>query len=82
MNKAAQKLGKLAAGKPKHFSAAEIKRRKKRIAEARKKRWPKHRAKSESEKTRAEHKNPYAKTRQTYTKPPKSRGWMEGFKRP
>jgi hypothetical protein len=29
----------MAAGKPKHYSAAEIKKRKKRLAEARKKRW-------------------------------------------
>jgi hypothetical protein len=41
MNKAAQQLGRMAAGKPKHYSAAEIKKRKKRLAEARKKRWAK-----------------------------------------
>ena len=41
MNKAAQALGKLAAGKPKNFSAAELARRKKRLAAARAKRWPK-----------------------------------------
>jgi hypothetical protein len=33
----------MAAGKPKHYSAAEIKKRKKRLAEARKKRWAKKR---------------------------------------
>jgi hypothetical protein len=41
MNRAASQLGKLAAGKPKTYSAAEIERRKKRLAEARLKRWPK-----------------------------------------
>jgi len=40
MNKAAQTLGKMAAGKPKNFSTEELARRKKRLAEARKKRWP------------------------------------------
>ncbi len=40
MNKAAQALGRMAAGKPKNFSAAELERRKKRLAEARQKRWP------------------------------------------
>jgi hypothetical protein len=43
MNRAAQKLGRLARGKPKRYSSAEIARRKKRLAEARKKRWVKHR---------------------------------------
>lgn len=40
MNKAAQQLGRLAAGKPKNYTAAELARRKKRLADARKKRWP------------------------------------------
>ena len=44
MNKAAQQLGRLAAGKPKNYSAAELARRKKRLADARKKRWPRKRA--------------------------------------
>lgn len=42
MNKAAQALGRRARGVPKKFTAAELARRKKRLAEARKKRWPKH----------------------------------------
>jgi len=41
MNKAAQQLGRLARGKPKRISQAESKRRRERLAEARKKRWPK-----------------------------------------
>jgi len=41
MNRAAQTLGRLARGKPKKYTAAELERRKKRLAEARKKRWPK-----------------------------------------
>jgi len=40
MNKAAQQLGRLAAGKSKNYTAAELARRKKRLADARKKRWP------------------------------------------
>jgi len=40
MNEAAQALGRLAAGKPKNYSVAELARRKKRLADARKKRWP------------------------------------------
>ena len=40
MNKAASALGKMAAGKPKHFSAAECERRRERLAAARKTRWP------------------------------------------
>lgn len=40
VNKAAQALGKMAAGKPKNFSAAERKRRADRLAAARVKRWP------------------------------------------
>jgi len=40
MNKAAQELGRLAKGKPKTLSQAERKRRADRLAEARKKRWP------------------------------------------
>jgi hypothetical protein len=43
MNKAAQQLGRLARGKEKHYSPAEIKKRTKRLAEARKKRWAKKR---------------------------------------
>jgi hypothetical protein len=39
MNRAAQKLGRLARGKPKQYSPAEIKKRTKRLAAARKKRW-------------------------------------------
>ncbi len=39
-NPAAQALGRLAAGVPKTYTAAELARRKKRLAEARKKRWP------------------------------------------
>jgi len=38
-NPAAVKLGQLAAGKPKNYSAAELSRRKKRLASARLKRW-------------------------------------------
>jgi hypothetical protein len=41
MNKAAQSLGRLARGVPKKYSSAEIQRRTKRLAEARKKRWAK-----------------------------------------
>ena len=41
MNKAAQQLGRLAKGKPKTLTKAEIARRTKRLAEAREKRWPK-----------------------------------------
>lgn len=41
MNKAASALGKLAKGKPKNLSAAEIKRRTDRLTKARKKRWKK-----------------------------------------
>jgi hypothetical protein len=44
MNKAAQQLGRLARGKPKHYSAEEIKKRTKRLlAAAKKNRWPKKR---------------------------------------
>jgi hypothetical protein len=39
MNKAAQSLGRLARGVPKNYSRAEIARRTKRLAEARKKRF-------------------------------------------
>lgn len=38
MNKIAQQLGRLAAGKPKKFSEAEIKKRTERIREAQKNR--------------------------------------------
>lgn len=41
MNKAAQTLGRLASGVPKNYTAAEIARRKKRLADARLKRWKK-----------------------------------------
>lgn len=37
--KNAQALGRLAAGKPKKFTQAERARRRKRLAEARKRRW-------------------------------------------
>ena len=40
MNKSAQSLGRLAAGKPKNYSASELTKRKERLADARKKRWP------------------------------------------
>jgi hypothetical protein len=40
-NHHASALGKLAKGKPKNFSPEELERRKKRLAKARKKRWPK-----------------------------------------
>lgn len=40
MNRDAQRLGRLGRGKPKRFSQAELERRKKRLAEARKLRWP------------------------------------------
>jgi hypothetical protein len=39
VNKLASQLGKLAAGVPKVYTAAELERRKKRLAEGRKKRW-------------------------------------------
>jgi hypothetical protein len=39
MNRAASALGKLAKGKPKKFSAEELKKRSVRLAKARKKRW-------------------------------------------
>jgi hypothetical protein len=41
MNKAAQSLGRLAAGKPKNFTAAERKRRAERMRAAQKLRWKK-----------------------------------------
>jgi hypothetical protein len=41
MNKAAQALGRMARGVPKNYSKAELARRAKRLAEARKTRWPK-----------------------------------------
>jgi hypothetical protein len=41
MNRAAQALGRLAKGVPKQFSREEIERRKKLLADARLKRWPK-----------------------------------------
>ena len=41
MNKAAQSLGRLAKGVPKNYTAAELARRKKRLADARLKRWKK-----------------------------------------
>lgn len=40
-NPAAQALGRLAKGVPKTFTAAELARRKARLAAARKKRWAK-----------------------------------------
>jgi len=39
-NKAAQQLGRMGKGKPKTLTQAERKRRGKRLAEARKLRWP------------------------------------------
>ena len=41
MNRAAQALGRLGRGKPKNYTAAELARRKKRLADARLKRWKK-----------------------------------------
>jgi hypothetical protein len=41
MNKAAQQLGRLGKGKKKTLAPEEIERRKKRLADARGKRWPK-----------------------------------------
>jgi len=41
MNKNASALGKLARGKPKHFSKEDIEKFTLRLAKARKKRWPK-----------------------------------------
>jgi len=41
MNKAAQKLGRMAKGVPKELTDAEIDRRKQRLADARKLRWAK-----------------------------------------
>jgi hypothetical protein len=38
-NKAAQALGRLGKGVPRKYSKAELRRRTKRLAEARKKRW-------------------------------------------
>jgi hypothetical protein len=43
ISEAARALGRLGKGKPKRFTAAERARRKKRLADARKKRWPKNR---------------------------------------
>ena len=40
MNKAAQALGRMGKGKAKTLTQAERKRRGKRLAEARKRRWP------------------------------------------
>lgn len=40
-NAAAQALGRLGAGKPKSYSPEELEARKKRLNEARAKRWPK-----------------------------------------
>jgi hypothetical protein len=40
MNRNAQALGRLARGRPKNYSAAERERRRARLAEARKRRWP------------------------------------------
>lgn len=39
-NPAAVQLGKLAAGKPKHYTEEEIQRRRDRLTQARKNRWP------------------------------------------
>lgn len=43
MNKAASELGRLGRGVPKNYTSAELERRRKRLAAARKKRWPKKR---------------------------------------
>lgn len=43
-NKAAVALGKLAKGRPKNLSSAEIKRRTERLSKARKLRWKSHEA--------------------------------------
>lgn len=40
VNRAAQRLGRMARGKPKQYSAQEIKRRTKLLELARKRRWP------------------------------------------
>ena len=40
MNKAAQALGRMGKGKPKTLTQVERKRRARRLAEARKTRWP------------------------------------------
>jgi hypothetical protein len=40
MNHAASTLGKMARGKPKKYSTEELQKRAKRLAEARKRRWP------------------------------------------
>ena len=40
MNRAAQQLGRMGRGKPKTLTQAERKRRARRLAEARKARWP------------------------------------------
>ena len=40
VNKAAQALGRMGKGKPKTLTQAERKRRARRLAEARKARWP------------------------------------------
>lgn len=44
MNKLAQRLGRMAKGVPKTYTQAELDRRTKRLSEARKKRWSKHRS--------------------------------------
>jgi len=41
MNKYAQRIGRLAKGKPKNFKPETIDILKQRLSEARKKRWPK-----------------------------------------
>ena len=40
MNKIAQALGRMARGVPKTYTAAELARRRQRLAAARAKRWP------------------------------------------
>lgn len=45
-SEAASALGRMARGVPKQFSAAEIELRRRRLAEARKARWPESKQKS------------------------------------
>ena len=49
MNRAAQALGRRAKGVPKNYSAVELEIRKKRLAEARLKRWAGHKKKAKNE---------------------------------
>jgi hypothetical protein len=60
VNKAASELGKLGRGVPKNYTTAELERRRKRLAAARKKRWPKKR-KTHTANGRAEMPRPKGK---------------------